>query len=218
MTSSLGFESYVMSSDQSISFIGTEAPEELRAINGFDGITATLKGGNDVVVGTNHDDLIDAGSGHDRVDGRGGSDTCVGAEEVAGCEATDDYHRRPARSGQPVTIVASGTALPVLGTEGPDVILGSDQNDRIDGLGGDDVICALGGGDFVDGGVGNDRIRAGDDFLQDGSYLEGDFVKPGPGDGPVDLGFDVRRQSESFTSGRPTSWTTRPRRPRSPPK
>jgi Ca2+-binding RTX toxin-like protein len=188
-----------------MSFIGADGPEEFRAIGEL-GVTATMNGGDDVVVGTDRDDVIDAGAGHDRVDGRGGADTCVGAEVVTGCEQTQPAPP-PACDGLPATIVASGTALPVLGTEGPDVIVGTGVQDRIEGMGGDDVICAVGGADLVDAGPGNDRVFAGDDGV-DETYLLGDHVVPGPGDDRIDLGVDARRVSGWVGSGEVVDYST----------
>lgn len=43
-------------------------------------------GGDDDVTGSGRRDRIDAGPGHDRVDGQEGRDTCLDAEQVIGCE------------------------------------------------------------------------------------------------------------------------------------
>jgi Ca2+-binding RTX toxin-like protein len=179
----------------SMSFVGTDAAEQLRAVTRVEGVSATMKGGDDVVVGTPWDDRIDAGPGNDRVDALGGTDTCLEAEQVTGCEQTQPPSDTCA--GQAPTIVASGTNLPVLGTSGPDVILGSDRNDVIDALGGDDVICGLEGADVVDAGPGNDRIYGGGDGTDD-TLLVGDRVLPGSGDDQVDLGYDTRRESGDY--------------------
>ena len=201
----VGFEAYLMSTDSQMSFIGTEASEELEAV-GVNGVTARMMGGDDVAIGTNADDNVDAGAGNDRVEGRGGTDICVGAEHATGCEASAPQPH--SCDGLPATIVSLGApGLPVLGTEGPDVIVGSDERDEIDGLGGDDVVCALGGSDLVDAGSGNDRVFGGDDGVDD-SFLLGDQVVPGPGDDRVDLGIDARRLSGSAGSGEVVDYST----------
>lgn len=60
--------------------------------------------------------------------------------------------------GLTATIIGSGQADTIHGTEGDDVIWAGAGDDTVHGNGGDDVICAGKGHDVVHGGTGNDRI------------------------------------------------------------
>ena len=63
--------------------------------------------------------------------------------------------------GREATIVGTGAAETLLGTDKRDVIKARGGNDLIRGLGIGDVVCAGGGDDTVRGGGGNDRLRGG---------------------------------------------------------
>ncbi len=52
--------------------------------------------------------------------------------------------------------------VPIVGTEGDDVLTGTESRDFIEGLGGNDVIEGLAGNDTISGGNGNDLVSAGD--------------------------------------------------------
>lgn len=94
----------------------------------------------------------------------------------------------PVCNGQPVTVnLNTGQGVP---TEGPDVILGTDGSDWIYALGGDDVVCGgLGidrifageGNDLVFGDGGSDRLfgQGGHDEIHGGSGA--DRIWGGPG-------------------------------------
>lgn len=65
--------------------VGTGADERLWAPRGVDdprhrGITVRGRGGDDNIIGTDYDDVLDGGSGFDQVCRRGGHDTVTGAE------------------------------------------------------------------------------------------------------------------------------------------
>jgi Ca2+-binding RTX toxin-like protein len=188
-------ESYVMNiGGVPLDFAGTEGPDELRAF-GQTGITATMRGGDDVVSGTDADDVIDGGDGVDTVNGSLGRDVCISAETALSCDSDSLPLPPPSCDGRAATIVATA-GKPVVGTAGDDVIAGTDGDDRIDGLGGNDVICGRAGADAIAGGDGSDRIFGGEDHFDVEGYFIGDTVKPGPGDDVVDLGFDPRRTDE----------------------
>ncbi len=59
-------------------FTGTPGPEELWSY--FYRLDASMLGGDDKVVGSYFDDVVDGGDGNDFVDGVGGSDTCTHVE------------------------------------------------------------------------------------------------------------------------------------------
>jgi len=88
-------------------------------------------------------------------------------------------------AGVPATIIGTGGADTLDGTDDRDVIWAGDGNDTIRGLGGDDLICAGEGQDVIYGGAGNDQIvaAAGDDLIYgDGGH---DAISAGDGDDTV---------------------------------
>ena len=184
-----------MTTDGAMTFVGTDAAEELGA-DGVGGITATMGGGDDSVAGTDADDVIDAGAGLDVVDGRGGNDRCTAAEVVKACEVLSRRARTaPGCVGRPATIVGTNGDDRVEGTPGPDVIAGLAGDDRIDGLAGDDVVC---------GGPGDDELTSYDvsgDVLVGGSGDDfvGSFENPlarvrtGTGDDDVSVAIGLAR-------------------------
>lgn len=96
-------------------------------------------------------------------------------------------------SGQPVTIVGTGTDNIIFGTEGRDVIVGLGGNDIIYGLGGNDIMCGGAGHDILLGGPGSDILlgEGGNDLLfgEDGP----DSLAGGPGSDTLDGGLDNDR-------------------------
>lgn len=96
--------------------------------------------------------------------------------------------------------------VPLIGTEGDDVLTGTDRADIIEGRGGDDLIQGLGGGDRLSGEAGDDAVAggngadtlsggpggdalsgdAGDDALSGGAGL--DDLVGGAGDDTLDGG------------------------------
>ncbi|MBF4764340.1 hypothetical protein ISU07_14495 [Nocardioides islandensis] len=199
-----GYTTFVVRGTDSVDRIGVGPPSPRwiwSATDGHTRLVASLRGGNDVVVGSGGDDLIDAGPGADRVRAGGGTDVCLGAEDAAGCEQDSLPGGTPTCDGRTATILAEVAGGRVVGTPQDDVIVGSSVNDRIDGLGGDDTICAGDGADVLRGGSGQDRLFGGPDgvlrYDNDPSRTVlsaiGDAVLPGPGDDLVDLGLDPRQ-------------------------
>lgn len=76
------------------SFVGTDLPELLLTAGGP--VDARTLGGDDEVYADHFDDVIDAGDGIDRVQGGGGTDTCLNYEK-GGCPATAT-HPGPVRT------------------------------------------------------------------------------------------------------------------------
>ncbi|HEX2529041.1 MAG TPA: calcium-binding protein [Geminicoccus sp.] len=99
--------------------------------------------GNDVLIGTDRDDVIKGGAGNDMIDGRDGNDDLDG-------EDGDDI---------------------VLGGKGNDLVKGGAGNDLVDGQDGDDIVDGGTGEDTVIGGSGNDLVNGGggDDVVDGGS-------------------------------------------------
>ena len=65
--------------------------------------------------------------------------------------------QRATCKGQTATHIAAA-GIPLIGTDGPDVIIGSDGADVIRSRGGRDLVCAEGAKDKVNGGTARDRI------------------------------------------------------------
>jgi hypothetical protein len=118
----------------------TDSPLVSRARSNEGGGTERhLRGtaGDDVLVGTEGNDVIACGAGHDRVDGRGGNDVVrcgSGHDVVAGGEGNDRLH----------------------GGSGDDRLSGGPGNDTLFGDSGDDRLEGGPGSDRSDGGPGDD--------------------------------------------------------------
>jgi predicted extracellular nuclease len=89
--------------------------------------------GDDVLVGTAGNDVINCGSGNDRADGGGGND-------IINCGSGNDV---------------------VNGGAGNDRIHGDSGNDRLGGGPGNDTVFGDGGDDRINGGPGSDRLSGG---------------------------------------------------------
>jgi Ca2+-binding RTX toxin-like protein len=82
-----GVERWAPSVEQPVTFLGTPGPDWVDG-RMTDHLTAQTFAGDDVVKGSDYSDTLDVGDGDDRVDGRRGRDTCLGAERVRRCEST----------------------------------------------------------------------------------------------------------------------------------
>jgi Ca2+-binding RTX toxin-like protein len=133
-----------------------------------EGVDTVRVHGQSGVYGT---DAADEISGADEVLAYDGHDTCLNAERVRSCEV----RQTPAPDVR--SVMCSGRAATILGTEGRDKLDGTRGDDVIAGLGGDDRIAGLDGDDVVCGGPGDDELTsydkgrdvlvggAGDDFV-----------------------------------------------------
>ena len=81
----LGVERWKPMPEQPVVFLGTAGPDWVDA-RIVDGLSAQTYAGDDVILGSDGRDSLDAGDGTDRIDGRLGRDTCVGGEQVRRCE------------------------------------------------------------------------------------------------------------------------------------
>lgn len=79
---------------------------------------------------------------------------------LVGAGTTGSAQAGPLCRGQEPTIVAT-PGVPIVGTDGDDVIVGTIGPDVIDAGDGDDLVCARAGDDEIDGGDGADIIRGG---------------------------------------------------------
>ena len=106
---------------------------------------------DDVLLGSECTDDIDARDGDDNIDSRGGHDTVDGG-------AGDDHI--VAGSGNDVIFAGDGNDI-VLGGLGDDQIWGGAGNDRLFGDAGRDIIFGDDGDDTISGGDGDDMLFGG---------------------------------------------------------
>lgn len=158
---------------------------------------------NDVVVLDPHSNVAAIGSGRDRVDGGGGTDTIrMGADWqlVSANLATGAVVKRAAEgSGHTITdsftnfenIYARGHAMTLHGTDMENTLSayiraeGPDRGAQVYGLGGNDTLIARGPGVELYGGDGNDTLRA--------LFTADDIMDGGAGDDTIEaLGGDDR--------------------------
>ena len=109
------------------------------------------------------------------------------AGETESFEYSQAYGESP-EEAQEQFIESVEPIIPIVGTEGDDVLTGTDNRDVIEGLGGNDIIEGLAGNDTISGGRGNDLISAGDgrdSVTGDGGS---DSILGGDGDDRIDGG------------------------------
>ncbi len=133
-------------------------PDAIRSANDRSRTVGTA--GDDVIIGSDGDDLIDAGSGDDLVCARGGDDvidTGPGDDTVVGGFG-DDVIR-----GGPGDDALGGGADPddIDGQAGDDLLFGGDNDDVVSGGTGDDALDAYPGEDTIEGGAGTDACATG---------------------------------------------------------
>ena len=134
-----------------------------------DGQTATVNlangdlptAGDDVIVGTNGGDVINAGAGNDLICSNGGDDVINagdGADIIFAGDGNDII-----RAGDGPDIVRAG--------DGDDEVFGGQGRDELRGESGDDFISGGKGKDLLVGGIGNDDLRGnqGTDDLRGGA-------------------------------------------------
>ena len=127
-----------------------QVPEECKDIK-FSRPPIFGTAGNNILRGTNGNDLIFGFGGSDIIFGSNGNDCLVGGAGNDG-------------------IFGSNGDDVILGGEGNDYLDGSNGNDRIFSGEGNDVVDASNGNDYVEGNGGNDNLRGrnGNDILLGG--------------------------------------------------
>ncbi|MFN3235374.1 MAG: VCBS domain-containing protein, partial [Gammaproteobacteria bacterium] len=157
----------------------------IRVCNGE--VTIDLGSGDQVVYGTNCDDVIISGSGDDTIKSKGGDDYIFSGsgDDTINSGAGDD-------------IIISGMGNDVIKAgSGDDLIISGDGDDTIRAGSGDDIIISGSGADYIFAGSGDDLIisgdgddiikaGAGDDIIISGSG--NDTVYAGSGDDYVNTG------------------------------
>jgi predicted extracellular nuclease len=117
--------------------------------------------GNDVIVGMGGDDIINGGNGNDVICGNAGDDTLNGGngnDTLLGSFGDD--------------ILDGGNGNDTLsGGDGVDQLLGQNGNDTLSGGNGNDTLTGHNGNDTLDGDAGNDTLTGhnGDDILDGGA-------------------------------------------------
>lgn len=184
-------------------------------------IEAALTGaGNDTLLGSGVANILLAGAGNDRIDGRGGDDTLnggdgddtlvggAGADLLKGGAGRDMASWETATGGVTVDLrfphanrgEAANDQLDAIedlaGSGHADSLSGENGDNRIFGLGGNDRLVGRAGNDLLSGGAGRDWLSgdSGDDTLLGGAGFDWGAFE-GRGDILVDL--SLTRQQET---------------------
>ena len=142
--------------------VPTEGDDVILGTDGDDVINAL--GGNDTICGLQGDDIIDAGDGFDSVFAGFGDDTVTGGagnDLIVGSNGIDDL------SGD------AGNDR-IRGGNGADALNGGNGNDIIRGGNDSDVINGGAGADELFGNLGRDTLLGGggDDILRGGAFVD----------------------------------------------
>jgi Ca2+-binding RTX toxin-like protein len=148
-----------------------------------DGITVLrgLSETDELLIGTDGDDILAAGSGNDSIEGGDGNDRLIGRAGSDSLSGEDGNDRLIAGSGDDVLNGGNGDDTLwdsegadrhfgglgqdiLVGRAGNDTLFGEDGFDRIYGGVGDDELSGGGGIDLVYGGADDDVISGGDGF------------------------------------------------------
>ncbi|SEL28757.1 Ca2+-binding protein, RTX toxin-related [Roseovarius nanhaiticus] len=161
--------------------------------------TAFLNVVENILIGSDEDDLLVGTHGRDMIDGLAGDDNLAGLagrDRIFGRDGDDNIS---GGDGDDILFGGNGNDL-IVGGAGNDWISGGAGDDRIFGGDGDDEIYGDAGDDMADGGAGNDVIHMGegddtalggdgDDLLSGGSgadLIRGDdgqdIIHAGEGD------------------------------------
>ena len=173
-------------------------------------VTALGGIGNDILVGTRHEDYLKGGAGDDLIVGRGNGDRLYGNggddtiySELLPLPSDDPFFADEGIHQEAVTNVdlfqwrndvwLGNTSIPehtIRGGRGDDLILGADGVDTILGNSGFDLIIAAAGNDIVDAGPDGDFVigNVGDDELVGGSG--NDLISGGVGTDIISGGAD----------------------------
>jgi predicted extracellular nuclease len=130
--------------------IGTTGDDMINGTNGNDVIVGL--GGNDTINGGNGNDVICGNAGNDTLRGSNGNDTLLGS---FGDDLLDGGNGNDTLSGG----------------DGTDSLLGQNGNDILDGGNGNDTLTGHNGNDSLDGGADNDTLvgNNGNDTLTGGT-------------------------------------------------
>ena len=129
-------------------------------IQAVPGVPVNAGGGNDVIGGTQGNDIINGGGGDDTICGWGGDDIIDGDNGHDWVSGGDDVDE-------------------VDGSDGNDILYGNDGNDEIDGGNDDDTLRGGDGTDWLRGGADDDLLHCGGgggDLGDGGPHVNGDVL------------------------------------------
>ncbi len=131
--------------------VGTPGDDVIYGTNGNDVIAGL--GGNDIIYGGNGNDVICGDTGDDTLYGGNGNDILIGG---LGNDTLDGGNGND-------TLTGNDGADKLYGQNGDDVLNGGSGDDLLDGANGNDVLNGGAGNDTLDGGNGNDILNGGAD-------------------------------------------------------
>jgi len=150
---------------------------QIKAVDAAQSGGIRAKGGNDRILGTDGNDIVNGNEGNDQIVGAGGDDLLqggVGNDWIAGGEGDDLLQGYDGDDN-------------LFGGAGNDVIRGGAGSDELIGNEGNDILIGEGDGDFLMGSTGADQfILRGDtlatdaafaDRILDFNHSEGDLIK-----------------------------------------
>lgn len=151
------------------------------------GVTLVGGLGQDTLIGTAFDDVLDGGITNDFT----GLDAVIdplnimdGADSIDGGDGRDTLN---GRGGDDIILGGAGNDC-LLGGAGNDFIDAGDDDDNVEGNGGSDSLLGGAGIDTIDGGDSTDTIRGGADGDSLLGGLANDFIDGEDGDDTIDAG------------------------------
>lgn len=114
--------------------------------------------GNDVIYGSQGDDIINAGNGRDTVYTRDGTNRVAGGDDADTIWGGNGRDRLFGGKGNDSLSGGSGRDI-LSGDEGNDTLIGGASNDTLYGGDGDDILNGLNGADVIFGGPGFDQAK-----------------------------------------------------------
>ena len=140
---------------------------DVSAFVGFRGFTQLRgNGGNDLLIGSPMNDVLNGGDGNDTLLGKAGDDTLIGGDGhdgLSGFTGSD--------------VIDGGRGFDrAFGGEGNDSLTGGNAADTLIGGNGDDTISGNDGTDTLVGGTGNDDVSPGDVITDATAIIDETFM------------------------------------------
>jgi Ca2+-binding RTX toxin-like protein len=130
------------------------------ASTGGDDALAAMFAGDDTLIGTAFNDVLNGYAGNNVIQGRGGADVLLAGDGNNHVWGNAANAAQGSDDGADVIVVGNGTNY-VNGNAGADVIVAGNGANRVYGGSGDDVITLGNGNNQVNGNTGNDVILVG---------------------------------------------------------
>jgi uncharacterized protein len=135
--------------------VGTPGDDIIHGTNGNDVIVGL--GGNDIIYGGNGNDVICGNAGNDTLYGGNGNDVLLGGtgnDVLDGANGDDTLY-----GGDGIDTLDGGNDNDSLnGGRGDDILNGGNGNDLLIGEIGSDILTGGNGNDILNGGIGNDTL------------------------------------------------------------